>query len=246
MNRFKDKVILVTGGSRGIGAEIVRKFCEEGGEVYFVYTKSDELAFELEKELQDQGYKCKSFKCDVSKEDECEVVVEKIKSITPKIDVLVNNAGIIKDGIMLLQSSEEWKKVIDTNLIGLYNMTKKVAFEMIKNRSGVIVNMSSIAAFNGVLGQTNYCAAKAAIVGMTKSLVKEIGSKNIRINVVAPGYIDTDMTRDIKKLESMKKLIPQRRFGKASEVASVVLFLASDEASYVNGQTLIVDGGFLA
>ncbi|MBE6049577.1 MAG: 3-oxoacyl-ACP reductase FabG [Clostridium sp.] len=246
MNRFKDKVILVTGGSRGIGAEIVRKFCEEGGEVYFVYAKSDELASELEKELQGQGYKCKSFKCDVSSEDECEVVVEKIKAITPKIDILVNNAGIIKDGIMLLQSSEEWKKVIDTNLIGLYNMTKKVAFEMIKNRSGVIVNMSSIAAFNGVLGQTNYCAAKAAIVAMTKSLVKEIGSKNIRINVVAPGYIDTDMTRDIKKLESMKKLIPQRRFGKASEVASVVLFLASDEASYVNGQTLIVDGGFSA
>lgn len=196
--------------------------------------------------MKDKGYSCNAIRCNVSNKHECESTVEHIINMTGKIDVLVNNAGITKDKIMLMQPSDDWEQVIKVDLFGTYNMIKYTAMDMIKNRKGVIINMSSIAGLIGVAGQTNYCASKAAIMAMTRALVKEIGHKNICINAIAPGYIDTEMTSEIKGIGDMKTQIPQRRFGKAKEVSSVVLFLASDEASYINGQTIVVDGGLTA
>lgn len=245
---LKDKIVIVTGGSRGIGASICKKFVGEGSKVYFTY-RSDEagtnsLVDDIKNEYPDSFIK--AIKVDMNDHAECDKVVQEIFDIENAIDVLVNNAGITNDGIFLMQSFEEWYKVVQTDLISAIRFTKEVAFNMLTNRKGSIVNISSIAGLKGVIGQTNYCTAKAGIMGFTKSLANELGAKGIRINAVAPGYINTDLIKDLKQSKTMITSIPMRRTGTPEEVANTVLFLASDVSSYINGAVISVDGGLTA
>ncbi|GMQ62814.1 3-oxoacyl-ACP reductase FabG [Vallitalea maricola] len=244
--KFNNQVIVVTGGNRGIGKAIVRAFAKEGGKVFFIFSKNMDAAETLVEQVRDEGFFCEMLKCNIGNEKECEHAVSSIIKQTGKIDVLINNAGITKDGIMLMQSSDDWKSVIDINFFGTYNITRQVILNMIKNRYGNIINISSVAGLYGVAGQTNYCSSKAAIIGFTKALSREIGGKKIRVNAIAPGYIETDMTDSIPNKDIIISNIPQKRYGKPEEVASVVLFLASEEASYINGTTIVVDGAYTA
>lgn len=245
---LKDKIVIVTGGSRGIGAAICKKFAGEGSKVYFTY-RSDEagtnsVVDDIKNEYPDSFIK--AIKVDLNDHAECDKVVQEIFDTENAIDVLVNNAGITNDGIFLMQSFEEWYKVVQTDLISAIRFTKEVAFDMLTNRKGSIVNISSIAGLKGVIGQTNYCTAKAGIMGFTKSLANELGAKGIRINAVAPGYINTDLIKDLKQSKTMITSIPMRRTGTPEEVANTVLFLASDASSYINGAVISVDGGLTA
>ncbi len=244
--KFDNQVIVVTGGNRGIGKAIVRAFSKEGGKVFFIYSKNVDEAETVVKQIRDEGCFCEMIKCDIANQEECEHAITSIIKQTGKIDVLINNAGITKDGIMLMQSSDDWKSVMDVNFFGTYNITRQVILNMIKNRCGNIINVSSVAGLHGVAGQTNYCSSKAAIIGFTKALSREIGGKNIRVNAIAPGYIETDMTDSIPNRDIIIKNIPQKRYGKPEEVASVAMFLASGESSYVNGATIVIDGGYTA
>ncbi len=243
MKRLENKIALVTGGSNGIGKAVVNKFLEEGATVYFTYISDEKKAAECVDEFKNIG-KVEYYKCDISDIEDCKRVISLIKKEQKQIDILVNNAGIIKDGFLILQDPKVWKNVVDVNLYGTYNMMSAVIPEMLVKRKGAVVSLSSIAGYQiGVSGQTNYCASKAGIVGMTKSLAKEYGRKGLRFNAVAPGYIATKMTANLNPKEELKKMIPCGRFGTSEEVANTVLFLASDEASYVNGAVLVVDGG---
>lgn len=245
---LKDKVVLVTGGSRGIGAAICRQFVNEGSRVYFTYKSDDIAADSLLNDIKKNYPDCfiKAIKVDLNNYTECEKKVHEIIESENAIDVLVNNAGITNDGFFLMQSFDEWYKVIQTNLIASIRFTKEVSFEMLTQRRGCIVNISSIAGLKGVIGQTNYCTAKAGMIGFTKSLANELGAKGIRVNAVAPGYISTDLTRNLKESKTMITSIPMRRMGTVDEIANIVLFLSSDASSYVNGAVISVDGGLTA
>ena len=245
---FQDKVVLVTGGSRGIGAAICKAYIREGSKVYFTYRNNDDAANEFVNSVKEKYPKAfiQAIKSDICDFEACEAAVQKILDVENAIDILVNNAGITKDGVFLLQSFEEWSQVLQTNLIALARFTNIVSFSMLTNRKGSIVNISSIAGIKGVKGQTNYCAAKAGIIGFTKAMANEFGAKGIRINAVAPGYIETEMTKDLKKAKTMLGAVPMNRMGTAEEVANVVLFLSSDVASYVNGEVVVVDGGLIS
>jgi len=244
MKLLEGKVALITGGSRGIGAGIVRRFAEQGANVAFTYRSSAESALAIEQELKDLGVEAKAFKSDASSFSEAEQLVKDVIEQFGKIDILINNAGITKDTLMLRMSEEQWDSVMEVNLKSVFNMTKQVLRPMMKNRGGSIINMSSIVGITGNAGQANYAASKAGIIGFTKSIAKEVGSRNIRCNAIAPGFIETDMTDALNEQvkEAYLKNIPMKRLGKAEEIADVCVFLGSDLSAYVSGQAISVCG----
>lgn len=242
---LKGKSCLVTGGSRGIGKSIALRLAEFGADVAITYARSVDAANEVVAEIKKFGVKGKAFQADAVNFEEAQNVVASVIEEFGNIDVLINNAGITKDNLILRMSEEQWDDVITTNLKSIFNYSKAVARPMMKNRGGSIVNISSVVGISGNAGQTNYAASKAGIIGFTKSYAKELASRNIRANVIAPGYILTDMTDqlDEKVLEGIKSETPLGRAGEAHEVADAVVFLASDMSKYVTGETIRVDGG---
>ncbi len=240
---LKDKVAIVTGGTRGIGRAIVFDLVQNGAKVLFTYLKSDESAGIMLDEIKELRGDAEAIKADVRLYEEAKKTVEETINKFGKIDILVNNAGIIKDKALMMMDPAEWLDVINTNLTGYFNMAKACIVTMMKQKSGIIVNISSIAGVVGMPRQVNYSSAKAGEIGLTKSLAKEVAPYGIRVNAVAPGFIDTDMTKDLKQKDDLIKMIPFGRFGKPEEVAKVVTFLASEKSNYITGQVVKVDGG---
>jgi len=245
MKLLQNKTALVTGGSRGIGEAIALKFAEQGANVAFTFVSSDERAKALEEKLTAHGVKAKAYKSDAGNYEASEQLVNEVMKEFGTIDICVNNAGISKDNLLLRLTPEQWDDVIQANLKSVYNLTKQVIKPMMKNRSGSIINMSSIVGVKGNPGQSSYAASKAGIIGFTKSVAQELGSRNVRCNAIAPGFIETDMTHYLKDggAEKWFEKIPMSRFGKPEEIANVALFLASDMSSYVTGQVFGVCGG---
>lgn len=241
------KVALVTGATRGIGRQIAITLAQEGYDIALNYRKENEELEMVRKEIEENNVKCLPVKGDVSCFEECETLVGKVIETFGKIDVLVNNAGITKDMLLMRMKKEDFEQVIDVNLIGTFNVTKHVIAFMLKARTGRIINISSVVGVSGNAGQTNYSASKAGIIGFTKSLAKEVASRGILVNVVAPGFIETNMTDVLKEevKEEIAKSIPLKRMGTSKDVANVVKFLASEDSSYLTGQVLQVDGGML-
>ncbi len=247
LDRFglEGKSVLVTGGSRGIGRQIVLSAAEAGAGVAFTYVHSDEAAQKVKDEIQQKGGKAVALKADATDPEQTAKVVDEVIKEFGTIDVLVNNAGTTRDALIMRMSEEQWDEVILTNLKSVFNYSKAVIRPMMRQRSGSIINVSSIIGLIGNPGQTNYAASKAGIVGFSKSLAKEVGSRNIRVNVVAPGYIVTEMTQDLspQQIEAMEKATPLHRPGTAEDVANMVTYLASEASSYITGTVLKVDGG---
>ncbi|MCI8383671.1 MAG: 3-oxoacyl-[acyl-carrier-protein] reductase [Clostridia bacterium] len=241
------KVALVTGATRGIGRQIAITLAQEGYDIALNYRKENEELEMVRKEIEENNVKCLLVKGDVSCFEECETLVGKVIETFGKIDVLVNNAGITKDMLLMRMKKEDFEQVIDVNLIGTFNVTKHVIAFMLKARTGRIINISSVVGVSGNAGQTNYSASKAGIIGFTKSLAKEVASRGILVNAVAPGFIETNMTDVLKEevKEEIAKSIPLKRMGTSKDVANVVKFLASEDSSYLTGQVLQVDGGML-
>lgn len=243
MNLLKNKVALVTGGSRGIGAGIVRELAGQGAKVAFTYRSSSSKANELIETMNVEAGQIFGYQSDASDAQQAEKLVKQVMEEMGGLDILVNNAGITRDTLMLRMSEQQWDEVILNNLTSVFHMTKQVLRPMMRNRQGSIINLSSVVGMMGNAGQANYAASKAGIIGFTKSIAKELGSRNVRCNAIAPGFIETEMTDDLKNKEDYLKSIPMQRFGSVEEVADVVLFLASDLSSYVNGQVISVCGG---
>lgn len=246
MKLLENKVAIVTGGSRGIGEAIVLKLAENGAHIAFTYVSSDEKAKALEEKLQSFGVKAKAFKSNAASFSDCETMVNEVVKEFDAIDICVNNAGISKDNLLLRMTPDQWNEVINTNLTSVFNMSKQVIRPMLKARKGSIINMSSIIGMRGNAGQSSYAASKAGIIGFTKSMAAELGSRNIRCNAIAPGFVETDMTHYLKEGEAAKSFldkIPLGRFGTAEEIANVTLFLASEMSSYVTGQVISTCGG---
>ena len=239
------KVALVTGGSRGIGKAIALAFASKGAKVAITFAHSSSSAEQVTKEIIELGSDALSIQANSSDFNRANEVVDEVVQKWGKIDILVNNAGITKDGLILRMTEDQWDQVIETNLKGIFNYSKAVARPMMKHRGGSIINMGSIVGLTGNAGQSNYAASKAGLVGFTKSYAKELASRNVRANVVAPGYILTDMTDalDEKVLEGIKEATPLGRAGNVDEVAAACLFLASDLSSYITGEVIRVDGG---
>lgn len=242
-----NKVALITGATRGIGKQIAITFAKDGYDVAINYRKENEELENVKKEIESYNVKCLAVQGDVSSFEDCERFVQKIIECYGKIDVLVNNAGITKDMLLMRMKKEDFEQVIDINLVGTFNVTKNVINHMMKVRSGRIINISSVVGVSGNAGQTNYSASKAGIIGFTKSLAKEVASRNILVNAVAPGFIETSMTEILKDeiKEEIVKTIPLKRMGNTQDVANVVKFLAGEESSYITGQVINVDGGML-
>ena len=241
------KVVLVTGGSRGIGREVAEVYAENGYDVVINYV-SDKTDIEgIKNEFEGKGVKCLLVKADVSKAEDVDNMVEEAIKEFGKIDVLVNNAGITRDTLLMRMSEEDFDKVIEINLKGTYLVTKAVTKYMMKKRQGSIINLASVVGVVGNAGQTNYAASKAGIIGFTKSVAKELASRNIRANAVAPGFIATDMTSVLSDSvkENISTQIPLKRMGTAREVAEVIYFLGSDKSSYITGQVINIDGGMV-
>jgi len=245
MKLLENKVALVTGASRGIGEAIALKFAEHGAAVAFTYLSSVEKAAALEERLAGMGVKAKGYKSDAGDFKAAELLATEVVKDFGAIDICVNNAGISRDNLLLRLTPEQWDEVMQANLKSVYNLTKQVIRPMMKNRAGSIINLSSIVGVKGNGGQSAYAASKAAIIGFTKSIAQEIGSRNIRCNAIAPGFIETDMTHYLKDggAEKWFEKIPLGRFGKPEDVANAALFLASDMSVYVTGQVLSVCGG---
>lgn len=244
MKLLEGKKAIVTGASRGIGEGIARTFAQAGADVAFTYRSSAERAQQLEKELSGLGVQAKAYQSDAASFEDTEKLIASILADFGTIDIVVNNAGITQDNLILRMSEEQWDKVIDTNLKSVFNMTKQLARPLMKNRGGSIINITSIVGMKGNAGQSNYAASKAGIIGFTKSIAQELGSRNIRCNAIAPGFIETEMTDQLDETtkESYFSNIPMKRFGTTGEVANVALFLASDLSTYVSGQTVSVCG----
>ena len=241
------KIALITGATRGIGKEIALTLAQEGYNIAINYrTENDELKT-TKKEIENLNVECLAVKGDISKFEDTENIVKQVIEKFGKIDVLVNNAGITKDMLLMRMKPEDFKSVIDVNLIGTFNMTKNVISHMTKARSGRIINISSVVGISGNAGQTNYSASKAGIIGFTKSLAKEVASRNILVNAVAPGFIQTNMTDVLKEevKEEIAKTIPLKRMGTTKDVANVFKFLASEDSSYITGQVINVNGGMI-
>ena len=247
MKLLEGKTALITGASKGIGRKIAEKFAEHGANVAFTYLSSVEKGLALEEELKSFGTQVKGYRSDASKFEEAEKLIIDVVTDFGTIDIVVNNAGITKDGLLMRMSEANFDDVIEVNLKSVFNTTKAASKIMMKNRKGVFINMSSIVGVQGNAGQANYAASKAGIIGFSKSVAKELGSRNIRTNVVAPGFIKTEMTEalDQKVVEGWEKDIPLKRAGETEDIANVCVFLASDMSAYITGQVISVCGGML-
>ncbi|MDI9859813.1 MULTISPECIES: 3-oxoacyl-[acyl-carrier-protein] reductase [Flectobacillus] len=247
MGLLENKVALVTGASRGIGRAIAIRFAQEGAQVAFTYLSSVEKGQALEAELAALGIKAKGYRSDASDYQQAEDLMNQVVADFGKIDVLVNNAGITKDGLLMRMTEEQWDTVIQVNLKSVFNLSKAATKPMMKAKSGSIINLTSVVGLRGNAGQANYAASKAGIIGFTKSVALELGSRNIRSNAIAPGFIETEMTGELNEAatEEWKKSIPLKRGGQAEEVADACVFLGSDMSRYITGQVLQVDGGML-
>lgn len=243
--RLKDQVALVTGGSRGIGRAIVKGLAAEGAKVAFVYRGSQQAADSLVQEVTAAGGTILALQADVTSLEAAQGVAERLDKEWGRIDILVNNAGVIADDLFVRMEPEAWNKVLQTNLGGTYNFCRAFAYTMMKQRRGRIINISSVAAEHVNPGQTNYAASKGAINAFTRALAAELAPRNVTVNAIAPGFIETDMSEAVRNKagDMIKKFIPMRRIGQADDVARVAVFLASDESSYITGQVITVDGG---
>jgi len=247
MQLLKGKTAIVTGATRGIGKGVALKLAEQGANVAFTYISSSEKALALENELHAFGVKAKAYKSDASLMKDAEELIKNVLENFESIDVLVNNAGITKDNLLMRMSEEDFDRVLEVNLKSIFNMTKAVQRTMLKQRFGSIVNMTSVVGVKGNAGQSNYAASKAGVIGFTKSIALELGSRNIRCNAIAPGFIETEMTENLGEevIKSWRNSIPLKRGGTPEDVANTTLFLASDLSAYITGQTLHVCGGML-
>ena len=247
MSLLSGKTALITGASKGIGKSIALRYAQEGANVAFTYLSSVEKGQALEKELQALGIKAKGYRSDASKYTEAEELITSVMADFGQLDIVVNNAGITKDGLLMRMTEDQWDSVIEVNLKSVFNLTKAALKPMMKAKSGSIINMTSVVGISGNAGQTNYAASKAGIIGFTKSVAQELGSRNIRSNAVAPGFIETEMTAvlDPKVKAEWEKDIPLKRAGKSEDVANACVFLGSDLSTYISGQVLQVDGGML-
>ena len=245
MKRFENNIVLVTGAGRGIGASIAKRFASEGAEVIVNYSGNDEAAQKTVDEITATGGQAQKYKCSVNESESVKVMIDEIIKKFGRIDILVNNAGITKDGLMLRMTDEDFDRVIDVNLKGTFNCTKYISKYMLKQKSGKIINISSVVGLSGNAGQVNYSASKAGIIGITKSAAKELSSRGITVNAVAPGYVDTDMTKVLSDniRNEILKNIPLQRMGNVEDISNCVAFLASEDASYITGQVISVDGG---
>ncbi len=247
MNLLEGKTAIITGGSRGIGKAIVEIFVKQGANVAFTYNSSSDAAKAIENKLSSKNVKVKSYKSDASNFEEAQLLAASVLEEFGSIDILVNNAGITKDNLLMRMSEEDFDRVIQVNLKSVFNMTKAVQRTMLKQRKGSIINMSSVIGVKGNAGQSNYAASKAGIIGFTKSMAIELGSRNIRSNAIAPGFIVTEMTEELgeETIKQYFEAIPLKRGGTPEEIANTCVFLGSDMSSYLTGQVLNVDGGML-
>ena len=247
MKLLNEKVALITGATRGIGKGMAEKFAEQGANVAFTYASSEEKANALQKELEAHGIKAVAYKSNAGSFSAAEELINAVVADFGTIDVLVNNAGITRDGLMMRMTEGDWDDVMETNLKSVFNTTKAIQRTFLKQRSGSIINLSSVVGVKGNAGQTNYAASKAGIIGFTKSVALELGSRNIRCNAIAPGFIETEMTAELDPatVEGWSNAIPLKRSGTTDDVAHLALFLASDLSSYITGQVINVDGGML-
>lgn len=245
MMLLQDKIVLITGASRGIGKAIAEECVKQGAKVAFTYINSKEKAEALEKELTANGGVAKGFQSDAANFESAQQLADAVIAEFGTIDVLINNAGITRDNLLMRMSEEQWDEVINTNLKSVFNLTKAVQRPMLKARKGSIINMSSVVGVSGNAGQSNYAASKAGLIGFTKSIAQELGSRNIRCNAIAPGFIETEMTGalDEKTVQGWRDAIPLKRGGTPKDVADATVFLASDMSAYVTGQVLNVCGG---
>jgi len=245
MKLLENKIALITGGSRGIGATIVKKFAEQGADVIFTYRSSVEQANQLIEAASVHGTKIKAFSSDASSFEQTQGLITEILKEFGTIDILVNNAGVTRDNLLMRMSEDNWDDVMNNNLKSVYNFTKCIMRPMLKARGGSIINISSIIGLKGNAGQSNYAASKAGMIGFTKSIAQEVGSRNIRCNAIAPGFISTEMTGklDEKIKDHMTQTTALKRLGTTEEIANVALFLASDMSSYITGETLNTSGG---
>jgi 3-oxoacyl-[acyl-carrier protein] reductase len=243
----KGKVVLVTGASRGIGKAVAESFSAAGADVAFTFLSSVEKALALESKLAESGSKVKGYKSDASIFSEAEDLVNQVLTDFGKIDILINNAGITRDTLLLRMTEQQWDEVINVNLKSIFNLTKAATKPMMKAKYGSIINITSVVGLMGNAGQTNYAASKAGILGFTKSVAKELGSRNIRCNAIAPGFIETEMTGELnaEQLAAWTANIPLKKAGQGIDIANACLFLGSDASAYITGQTLVVDGGLL-
>ncbi|MEH7122899.1 3-oxoacyl-[acyl-carrier-protein] reductase [Bacillus sp. JJ1532] len=245
--KLEGKIALVTGASRGIGREIALELARQGADIAVNYSGSEERANQVVAEIKEMGRSAIAVQCDVSNSESVANMVKETIDAFGKLDILVNNAGITKDNLLMRMKEDEWDDVININLKGVFLCTKAVTRQMMKQRSGRIINISSIVGVSGNPGQANYVAAKSGVIGLTKTSAKELSSRGITVNAVAPGFITTDMTDKLQEevKEAMLKQIPLARFGEPSDIANVVVFLASEDSRYMTGQTLHVDGGMV-
>lgn len=245
MKLLEGKTALITGAARGIGKAIALKFADHGANVVFTDLAYNDACKQLEKELAKKGVEAKGFASDASSTEDTDRVVKDILKEFDRVDILVNNAGITKDNLLMRMSEGDWDAVLTVNLKSVFNLTKAIQRHMLKNKQGSIINMSSVVGVNGNAGQSNYAASKAGIIGFTKSIAQELGSRNIRCNAIAPGFIETEMTGKLSDevKEEWAKQIPLRRAGSSDDVANTAVFLASDLSSYVTGQVISVCGG---
>lgn len=247
MNDLKNKVAIITGGSRGIGKACCLAFAKEGANIVFTYNKSEKEAKALETDIKNLNVQAFAMQADVKDYTQCRKVVEEALKITGRLDIVLNNAGVTRDKALMMMLQEDWKEVIDTNLGGTFNMTRAAITTLLKQKSGSVLNMSSVSGVVGLPRQTNYSASKAGIIGFTKALAKEVAAYGVRVNAICPGFIDTDMMEFMKKNPVMEKAvidsIPQKRLGTPEDVARLCVFLASEISNYITGEVIKIDGG---